>query len=98
MINIFIVLGFALFAMGISGVAASRNFIIMLLSIETILVASSLVGVSIFSASGNGAIVPFLLAIWGIASAEIIALVAIYRYIQKAEGNMDVTKMSKLKW
>ena len=97
MIEIFMVLGFALFAMGISGVATSRNFIIMVLSIEVVLVASSLVGVSIFSVSGSGNIVLLLLSIWGIASSEIIALVAIYRYLQRAEESMDVTKMSKFK-
>ena len=97
MINIFIALGFALFAIGISGVVASRNFIIMLLSIEIVLVGSSLVGVALFSSSGSGNIVLFLLSIWGIASSEIIALVAIYSYIKKSQGNMDVTKMSKLK-
>ena len=64
------VLGFALFAMGISGVATSRNFIIMVLSIEVVLVASSLVGVSIFSVSGSGNIVLLLLSIWGIAKEQ----------------------------
>ncbi|MEM3841390.1 MAG: hypothetical protein QXN59_01700 [Candidatus Micrarchaeaceae archaeon] len=77
--------------------ASSRNLIIMLLSIEAILVSASLVGTSIFSASGNGSIVLFLISVWGIASVEIIALVAIYHYITREEGSMDVTKLSKLK-
>ena len=96
MILLFILISFILFSIGISGIAFSRHFILMIISVEVMLIASTLLGVSFFSYLVLGNIVLLLLAIWTIASIEIIALIIFYRYISKVKLSLDVTKLSKL--
>lgn len=93
----FMLLSAMLFAIGIAGVLASRHFLIMMLSVELALVASTLLAVSFFYFSQGGNILVLLLAIWSVASAEIIAIVVFYRYIVRKEVNLDVSKLSKLR-
>jgi len=93
----FVVLSAALFAVGISGVLASRHFLIMMLSIEVALTASTLLAISLYFYSSGGSIVMLLLAIWAVASAEVIAMVAVYKYMIKEEVSLDVTRLSELK-
>ena len=92
---VFLLISFALFAIGIAGVAASRHFVVMILSAEIILVASSLAAVSVYTYVSNGVILPLLLAIWSVAALEVIALVVFYRYLASLEFSLDVTKLSK---
>lgn len=93
----FALLAIAVFAIGMAGVVASRNFLIMMLSIEVAITASTLLALSFFYFVGGTDIVMLLLTIWAIASAEVMALVAFYRYMAKEEVSLDVTKLSKLK-
>jgi NADH-quinone oxidoreductase subunit K len=90
-------LSVAIFAIGISGVVASRNFLIMMLSIEIAITASTIMALSLFYFVSVSNIVLFLLTIWSIASVEVMALVAFYRYMVKGEISLDITKLSKLK-
>ena len=39
-----IIVGFAILAMGISGIATSKNFLVIMFSIELIIIAASLIG------------------------------------------------------
>ncbi len=96
MILLFILISFILFSIGISGIAISRHFILMVISVEIMLIASTLLAVSFFSYLILGNIILLLLAIWTIASIEIIALIIFYRYISKVKLSLDVTKLSKL--
>lgn len=93
----FIALGFALFAVGISGVVASRHFIIMMLAIEVALTASIVVAAASFTYSSSGNIIGLLFTIWAIASAEIMGMVAVYRYMLAHGISMDVRQLSKLR-
>jgi NADH-quinone oxidoreductase subunit K len=93
----FVILAVAVFAIGIAGVVASKNFLIMMLSIEVAIAASTLLAVSFFYFVSGADIVMLLLVIWSVASVEVIALVAFYRYMAKEEISLDVTKLSKLK-
>jgi NADH:ubiquinone oxidoreductase subunit K len=97
MLEIFLLLGFALFAIGVAGIAASRHFVIMILAVEIILVASSLIAVSLYSFLSSGEILSLLFVIWSIAAIEVIALVVFYRYLAKLEVSLDVTKLIKYK-
>lgn len=97
MIEYFIALSIAMFAIGISGIAASRHFLIMMLSIEVAITASTLLVTAFFYFSSNNNVLLPLLAIWSVAATEVIALVAIYRYLVKEEVSLDITKLSKLK-
>lgn len=95
--NYFVAISFAVFAMGVVGVAATRNFLIMILSAEISLAAATLLATTFFYYNTYGNILALLFAIWTIAAAEAIALVAFYRYITRFEMSMDVTKLSRLK-
>lgn len=96
-IEYFIVVGFALFSIGIVGVAASRHFLIMILSMEIALVAATLVAATFFYTTIAGNIMLLLFAIWTVAATEAIALVSFYRYLAKYETSLDVTKLSRLR-
>ena len=93
----FIALSISIFAIGMAGVVASRNFLIMLLSIEVAITASTLLAMSFFYYVSLSDIIAFLITVWSIASVEVIALVAFNRYMIKEEISLDVAKLSKLK-
>ncbi|MGC8571970.1 MAG: NADH-quinone oxidoreductase subunit K [Candidatus Micrarchaeia archaeon] len=93
----FILLGVALFAIGISGMIATKNFMIMLVSIEIALTASALVVLAEFSYSGTENIILALLMIWAIAATEAIALITFYKYAAKREIGADISRFTKLK-
>lgn len=97
MLDYLLLLGFGLFSIGVAGVVASRHFVIMILSIEVILVSSSLVAISFFSYLSQGSILPLLFAIWAIAAVDVIALVVLYRYLAKFKVSLDVTKLNRLR-
>lgn len=96
-VGYFAVVSFALFAIGLAGVAATRHFVLMIFSIEIALVAATLIATVFFYFNTDGNIMLLLFTIWTIAASEAIALVAFYRYISKYETNMDVTQLSKLR-
>src|SRR5580693_8196070 len=95
LVSFFIVVSFGLFAIGIAGVAATRHFLIMILSIEIALASAALLATVFYYTSTNGNIMLLLFAIWTIAATEAIALVAFYRYLVRYETSLDVTKLSK---
>jgi NADH:ubiquinone oxidoreductase subunit K len=92
----FVLASFALFSIGIVGVAITRHFLFMILSIEIALVAASLIATVFFYTTTYGNIMLLLFAIWTVAATEAIALVAFYRYLARYEMSLDVTKLSKL--
>ncbi|MCL5430270.1 MAG: NADH-quinone oxidoreductase subunit K [Candidatus Marsarchaeota archaeon] len=96
-IEYFVAFSFAVFAIGIVGVVASRHFILMLLSIEIALAAATLLATVFFYFDSNGNILVLLFMIWTIAATEAIALVSFYRYLSRYETSMDVTKLSRLR-
>jgi NADH-quinone oxidoreductase subunit K len=87
----------AIFAIGIAGLVSSRHFLVMMLSIEISLTASTLLAMSFFYYAQSSNIIMLLLAIWAVASTEILAMVVFYRYMVKNEISLDVSKLSKLK-
>ncbi len=98
MILLFIFIAFILFSIGLGGVAISRHFILMIISVEMMLVAGTILAVSFFSYLLPGsAIVVLLFAIWSVAAIEIISLIVFYRYMSKENLSLDVSKLSKLK-
>jgi NADH:ubiquinone oxidoreductase subunit K len=92
-----IAISFSLFAIGVAGVVASRHFIIMMLAIEIALTASVVLAAAGFHYSSPGNVIGLLFTIWAVASAEIMAMVAVYRYMSANGISMDVSLLSKLK-
>lgn len=97
MLEYILVLGFALFSIGVAGVVASKHFVIMVLSIEVMLVSSSMVAISVYSYLSGGEILPLLFVIWAIAALDVIALVVFYRYLAKMKVSLDVTRLNRLR-
>ncbi|MCL5412416.1 MAG: hypothetical protein M1474_02120 [Candidatus Marsarchaeota archaeon] len=92
-----VLLGMALFSVGAAGVAASRHFVIIILSVEVMLVSATIAATGFFFYYSAGNILLLLFAIWGVAAVEAIALVAFYHFMLHEEASMDVTKLSKLR-
>jgi NADH:ubiquinone oxidoreductase subunit K len=94
----FIALSIAIFAIGVSGVAASRHFLMAGLSIEVMLLASTLLAVTLFYYySSASSVISLLLSLWSVAAAETMAFMVLYRYLVKWNLGMDITKLSKLR-
>ena len=93
----FVFTSFGLFTVGIVGVAATRHFLLMIISLEVALVGSTLLTTSFYYTTVNGNIMLLLFAIWTVAAVEAIALVSFYRYLSKYETSLDVTKLSRLR-
>ena len=90
---LFLGMSFALFSIGIAGIMASRHAIIIVLSSEIGLVAAMLLSVSLFYFGSGGNLLGLLFTIWGIAGAEAIAIIVIYRYLAKTRLSLDVRKL-----
>ena len=95
--QMFIVISFAVFALGIAGLVSSRNIVIMLLSTEIMLLSSTLLALVFFSFDVNGQILPLLFTIWAIASAEAITVIVFYRYLISSKSSLDIKILSKLR-
>lgn len=92
-------LAIALFAIGIAGIISSRHLLVIMLGIELMLVAATVAAVSFFSFSHiNSGIMIVLLAIWSVAIADTIAFVTFYVYIKAHGMDLDISKMSRMKW
>ena len=97
MVTNFMVLASAMFAIGVAGVLSNKNFIIMMLSVEIALISSTLLAVSLFYYSSGGSVVPFLIVVWSVASAEAMTMIVLYRYMARQQISLDVSKLAKLK-
>lgn len=91
------VLAVALLAMGLAGVVSSKNFVIIILSTELIILGSTLATVSFFSSSAtqNGSFGILVLSLWAIAGVEIIILVAFYTIMKHQVGYFNVNKLDR---
>ena len=89
----------ALFAIGLSGIVASRHFVVMILSSEVILVSAIIAAAAFFSSAtaGDGSFIVLVLTIWAIAGAEIIVLVSFYTRMKSMNVDFDVSKLNKLR-
>ncbi len=95
---LFLILALELLAVGFSGLIASRHFLIMIFSIEIMLLSSTLAATAIYYYGVSSSIGIFLFAVWAVMAAEVISVVAVYRYLQKADMSMDIKKLSEMKW
>ena len=92
-----VALGFAIFGIGIAGVAATRHFIVMMISVEIAIGASVLIAAASFRYAAPGNVMLLMFTIWAIASTEIIAALAIYKFMSIRGISMDVTKLSRIR-
>ena len=93
----FVALAFALFSIGIAGVSLSRHFVVMIISAEVALSAATVLAILFFDTSNNAYLLPLLFSIWAVAAAEVMALIALYRYMVREEVSLDVSKLSSFR-
>ena len=93
-------LAVALIGIAMAGLATDRHFIVIMLGIELILVASTLALVAFFDASSpvNPGAMVLLISIWSVAAVEIITLITFYVYMKFRRIDFDVSKLTKMKW
>ena len=93
--------GIALLAIALAAIAVERNLIVIMLAVELIFLASTIVLVGFLSygqSPGSSLGVIALLSIWAVAAIEIITLVAFYVYMKAKGYSFDVSLLSKMKW
>jgi NADH:ubiquinone oxidoreductase subunit K len=97
LINEFLLLGAALFAIGVYGVVARRNGVLVLMSIELILnsVNINLLAFSLRNANVNGQV--FALFIIAVAAAEVGVGLAIVLLIYRNKRNIALDELSEMK-
>ncbi len=90
----------ALTAVALAGIASDRHFIIVMLAVELMFVASTIALMAFFSyqQSPDPSAVPMLISIWTVAAVEIITVITFYVYMKSKNFDFDITKLSKLKW
>ncbi len=91
-----VMLGLALLSVGIAGIAASKNFILIMFSMELIIVSASIIGVGIYTYAG-GDIILLLATIWSVAAAELIVAIALYRYLIKSGNGASIEHLTNFR-
>ncbi len=89
-----------LVAVALAGLISERHFVSMVLAVELILMASTIL-LMYFVAYGSSpgpSAVPMLIAIWAVAAVEAIALVTLYVYMKAHGSQFDMGRLAKLRW
>jgi NAD(P)H-quinone oxidoreductase subunit 4L len=97
LLNQFLLLGAVLFCIGVYGVIARRNAVLVLMSIELVLnsVNINLVAFGAMHGSATGAV--FALFVIAIAAAEVGVGLAIVLLIYRNRSSVDLDDMAELK-
>ena len=97
LVNQFLLLGAVLFCIGVYGVLARRNGVLMLMSIELILNAVNINLVVFGAVHGNVAGQVFALFVIAVAAAEVGVGLAIVLLIFRNRQNINVDELSSMK-
>lgn len=94
----YLILGFFLFAIGVTGVLIRRNIIMMLLSIELILNSANItfVAYSNYHQSITGQMMVFF--ILTMAAAEVALGLALVIALYRVRATLNVDEINRLKW
>jgi len=97
-LNHYLILGAAVFAIGVIGVLIRRNLIVLLMSIELMLNAVNLtfIAFSRFLGSTDGQVIVFF--VMAVAAAEAVIGLAIIICVFRHRQSLDPQEMQLLKW
>ncbi|MDE1851332.1 MAG: hypothetical protein KGH69_01415 [Candidatus Micrarchaeota archaeon] len=102
MLDIVYIMGacIALLGVALAGIITDRHFVIIMLAVEVMLVASMVATVAFISYASDADPMGFVLlaALWAVAATETIALVTFYVYMKYRGVDFDVTKLSRMRW
>jgi len=90
----YLLLSGILFGIGVAGVVARKNALIILMSVEIMLNAVNVAFIAIGSHLGDVTGSVFAFMVMTVAAAELAILIAIYRL----KETIDITELSILKW
>ena len=96
MLNQFLLLSAALFCIGVYGVIAKRNAVIVLMSIELILNAVNINLVAFGVYTGNVAGAVFALFVIAVAAAEVGVGLAIVLLVYRNRKSIDLNDLSEM--
>ena len=96
-LNHYVFLSLALFAIGVFGVLARRNAIIIFMCVELMLNAVNLLLVAFSVHHGDAAGQVFVFFIMAVAAAEVAVGLAILVMVYRNTHSVDVNELSKLK-
>jgi NADH:ubiquinone oxidoreductase subunit K len=97
LINQFLLLGAVLFCLGVYGVLARKNAVLVLMSIELILNAVNINLVAFGALHGSAAGAVFALFVIAIAAAEVGVGLAIVLLIYRNRRSVDLDDVSEMK-
>ncbi len=97
-LNHYILLSAVLFAIGVIGVLARRNAIIIFMCIELMLNAVNLLMVAFSAHHGDGSGQVFVFFIMAVAAAEVAVGLAILIMIHRNSKTTDIDFLNKLKF
>jgi NADH:ubiquinone oxidoreductase subunit K len=97
LLNEFLLLGAALFCIGVYGVLARRNGVMVLMSIELILNAVNINLIAFGALHGTVAGQVFALFVIAVAAAEVGVGLAIVLLIYRNRGSVDVDQVDAMK-
>ena len=97
LLNQFLLLGAVLFCIGVYGVIARRNSVLVLMSIELILNAVNINLVAFGAIQGSIAGAVFALFVIAIAAAEVGVGLAIVLLIYRNRNSVDLDDMAEMK-
>lgn len=97
LLNQFLLLGAVLFSIGVYGVLARRNGVLVLMSIELILNAVNINLIAFGAMSGNVGGQVFALFVIAIAAAEVGVGLAIVLLLYRNRQSIDLDELSEMK-
>ncbi|MEX2294485.1 MAG: NADH-quinone oxidoreductase subunit NuoK [Acidimicrobiales bacterium] len=97
LLNQFLLLGAVLFCVGVYGVLARRNAVLVLMSIELILNSVNINFIAFGAMHGNPAGAVFALFIIAVAAAEVGVGLAIVLLIYRNRKSVDLNDIAELK-
>jgi NADH:ubiquinone oxidoreductase subunit K len=97
LLNQFLLLGAVLFSIGVYGVLARRNGVLVLMSIELILNAVNINLIAFGAMNGNVAGQVFALFVIAIAAAEVGVGLAIVLLLYRNRQSIDIDELSSMK-
>jgi NADH:ubiquinone oxidoreductase subunit K len=95
-----IAIAFSLAGIALAGISTDRHFVVIMLAVELILLASTILLVTFFTyqKSPDPSGIVMLISIWTVAAVEVITVIAFYVYVKARGLDFDVTRLSRMKW
>ena len=94
-VSYFIYFALTVFTIAVYGALSRKNMLLIFFCVETMIVSGSMIFV-VLAATAESQI--FVLFAWMISAAETMVALAIFLYIMRKAGKLNVNKIKELKW